>query len=255
MLTTLRHDRRTRRQVNFNLEALDDRLLLSAAVAGAVADTAGSKSAFIEHRHEVQAARHQATLHRMEARHEAKLDRIEAKFAKAAHPWPPALVTTTIIGGSTSASAKAAAASSTGATPATSATSAPILTTATSTGSSSSDSGSGSNSSGTLPSHVAAVLQSMYQEYESQGGSSSFTPGQPSDKLLQISGTSVEVSLKIASGSNFDTALSQLQSDGMQVSSSSSTYALIEGMLPIAELPAAAQIAASVTPVSPPMLS
>ena len=98
-------------------------------------------------------------------------------------------------------------------------------------------------------------LQSMYQEYESQGGSSSFTPGQPSDKLLQISGTSVEVSLKIASGSNFDTALSQLQSDGMQVSSSSSTYALIEGMLPIAELPAAAQIAASVTPVSPPMLS
>ncbi len=97
MLTTLRRDRRTCRQANFNLEALDDRLLLSAAAAGAAADIAGSKAAFIEHRHEVQAARHEAKLDRMEARHEAKLDRMEArheakldrseaKLARAAHP-------------------------------------------------------------------------------------------------------------------------------------------------------------------------
>jgi hypothetical protein len=108
----------------------------------------------------------------------------------------------------------------------------------------------GPGSSGTLPANVAAALQSLYQEYESQGGGARFTPSQPSDKLLQIRGTSVAVSLKLASGSNFDTALAQLQADGMEVGASSPIYGLIEGLLPIAELPAAAQVAASVAPAS-----
>jgi hypothetical protein len=104
---------------------------------------------------------------------------------------------------------------------------------------------------------VAAPLQVLYGEFQSSnydgGDSDDFTA--PTDKLLQISGSSVAVSLKIGSGTDFATALSQLQSDGMQVSTSDSTYALIEGMLPISELPAAAQVAASVTPVSPPLRS
>jgi hypothetical protein len=112
----------------------------------------------------------------------------------------------------------------------------------------------GPASSGPLPANVAAALQSLYQEYESQGGGDTFTPSQPSDKLLQISGTRVAVRLKLGSDSDFNTALAQIQSDGMQVSASSPTYGLIEGLLPIAELPAAAQVAASVTPVPPPVL-
>jgi hypothetical protein len=112
----------------------------------------------------------------------------------------------------------------------------------------------GPGSSGTLPANVVAALQSLYQEYESQGGGARFTPSQPSDKLLQISGTSVAVSLKLGAGSDFEAALAQLRSDGMQVSASSPTYGLIEGLLPIAVLPAAAQVAASVTTAPPPIL-
>ena len=74
----------------------------------------------------------------------------------------------------------------------------------------------------------------------------------PSDNLLQISGTSVMVNLKMASGGDFSTFLSQLQSDGLSVSTSSATYGLVDGMLPIADLPAVATVAASVTAVPPP---
>jgi hypothetical protein len=252
MFTALRRDRRTRRRANFDLESLDDRLVLSATATGAVAEAAGSKAAIIEHRQEVRAERHEAKLARMEAR--------EAKLARSADPMVP--VTPTLVGGSTVASAQAPAAASTqvpSATVTTGTSSSPkaLVLAPVTVGSSTSSSGAGttSSSSGTLPSNVSAALQSLYQEYESQGGGSSFTPSLPSDQLLQISGTSVVVSLKIGSSSNFSTALSQLQSDGLQVSSSSSTYDLIDGMLPIGELPAAAQIAASVTAVGPPQLA
>ena len=50
---------------------------------------------------------------------------------------------------------------------------------------------------------------------------------------------------------NFSTFLSQLQSDGLRVSTSSATYGLVDGMVPISDLPAMAQVAASVTPMSP----
>jgi hypothetical protein len=110
-------------------------------------------------------------------------------------------------------------------------------------------------SSGALPANISTVLQALYLEYKAEGGGSNFTPSLPTDRLLVISGTSVAVNLKIGSGTNFNTALAQLQSDGLQVGASSSTYDLIEGMLPIGELPVAAQIAASVTPVPPPQLS
>ncbi len=72
MLKTHRCDLRTRRQATFNLEALDDRLVLSAAAAGAVAG-------LHEHRLEVKIARHEARLDKLEARHEAKLAAKEAK--------------------------------------------------------------------------------------------------------------------------------------------------------------------------------
>jgi hypothetical protein len=261
MLATLRRDRRARRQAHFDLESLDDRLVLSAAAGGAAADAAGVKAAIIEHRREVRAARHEARLERLEARHEAKIARMEAHLKASASVNP------VIIGGPTSASAGTAASASAGtaASANTAASPAPSIPTATTTTGSSgtiASPGSGTttptsgstSSSGTWPSDVSVALQSLYQEYESQGHGSNFTPSLPSDKLLQISGTSVEVNLEIGSGTDFNTALSQLQSDGLQVSSSSSTYDQIDGMLPIADLPAAAQIAASVTGSPPPSM-
>ncbi len=261
MLTTFRRDRRNRRQANFDLESLDDRLVLSTVAPGGMAEAVGAKAAIIEHRHEVRVARHEAKLARMEARHEAKLARMEArheaKLARAA--MPATSMTPIVIGGPAAATASAPAATAASSTSGGSTTTAAAPPAVVTTGSGSTyptaggtDTGSGSNtgSTGPLPANVAAPLQTLYQEYESQG--SSFSPTASDDKLLQISGNSVEVSLKIASGTDFSTALSQLQSDGMQVSSSSASYDLVEGMLPIAELPAAAQIASSVTPVSPP---
>ncbi len=112
------------------------------------------------------------------------------------------------------------------------------------------------SSPGPLPASVAAALQDLYEEYEGRVGGGSFTPGESSDRLLVINGTSVGVAIKASSSADFNTLVSQLQSDGMQVSSSSATYGLVDGMLPIANLGTVAQLsgAASVTPMSPPML-
>ncbi len=270
MLNTLRRDRRNRRQASFNLETLDDRLVLSAAAAGAVAGVQ-------EHRIEVKIARHEAKLDRLEARHEAKLATKEATQeamisqlqARAASLTSVSInssgIVTVSASGSTSSTGTSASTSSATVTPtpvtptngslnpANYVPTSPATTTTTGTGTTTTTTGSSTTSPGPLPANVSAALQSLYQEYESAGGSS-FTPSQPSDRLLQISGDSVGVDLQMSSSGNFSTFLSQLQSDGLTVSASSATYGQVDGMVPISDLPAIAQVAASVTPMSPPVV-
>ena len=265
MLTTTRRDKRNRRQASLTLESLDERLVLSAAAAGAAAEAVSAKAEAVE-------ARHEAKLARGEARHEAKLARVdarhEAKLAAraAAHPTSSASVAIPITA-SASASATTATSASATASP-TAATAAPVsggtvtpnetrprpLPVPATISQTSSSGSTSQTSSSPLPSNVAGSLQSLYTEFEG-AGTGSFQPSQPNDALLQISGNNVEVSIKVGSGTDFATALAQLQSDGMQVSNSSSGYDLIQGMLPISELPAAAQIASSVTPISPPLMN
>jgi len=260
MLTTRKHDQRTRRQALFILESLDDRLVLSAGAGGAAAAEAagaiGSHAALVEQRHEARIARHEAKLERIHARHEARLERMAARHAAMMPMAGPVMPTIVGPAASTSSAPTAAPAASTtmtpAATPSTPGSSGninPIVPTTTPT-----PSPAPQSSPGPLPANVAAALQSLYTEFENAGGDT-FVPNQPIDQALQISGNSVEVSLKIGPGTDFNTALSQLQADGMQVSSSSATYALIDGMLPISELPAAAQIASSVNPVPKPILN
>ncbi len=264
MLNTLRRDRRTRRQASFNLEALDDRLVLSAAAAGAVAG-------LHEHRLEVRIARHEAKLDRLEARHEAKLATKEASQetmisqleAKAASLSPVTINSSGMVTVPGSASSTGVSASASTVTPAPVTTTSgslnpsgsvptsPVTTLPTGTGTTT---GSNTTSPGPLPADVSGALQSLYQEFEGSGSGSSFTPSQSSDKLLQISGDSVGVDLQMSPSGNFSTFLSQLQSDGLTVSTSSATYGQVDGMLPISDLPAIAQVAASVTPMSPPVL-
>jgi hypothetical protein len=93
----------------------------------------------------------------------------------------------------------------------------------------------------------------LFQEFEN-AGSGSFTPGQPSDRLLVISGDSVGVNIRVDSGGEFNSVLSQLQADGMQVKSTAATYAMVSGIVPISKLPAIAQLATSVTPMSSPVV-
>jgi hypothetical protein len=264
MLNTLRRDRRNRRPASFTLEALDDRIVLSAAAAGAVAGVQ-------EHRIEVQIARHEAKLDRLEARHEAKLATKEATQvtmisqlqARAASLTPVSINSSGMVtvSGSGSTSTSSTGASASGTTSPSTVIPSPPPTSSGSTNPSNyvptspgttTTTGSGTTSPGTLPANVSAALQSLYQEYESAGGSS-FTPSLSSDKLLLISGDSVGVDLQMSSSGNFSTFLSQLQSDGLTVSASSATYGQVDGMVPISDLPAIAQVAASVTPMSPPL--
>ena len=232
MLTTHRRDQRARRQAPFTLESLDDRLVLSAA-AGVAADAV--------------AARHEAKLERVAARHEAKLAARAAAHSMLADPVAIP-ITGNVLASASAPAASTAISSVIAATPSPSGGLIPVTPTTNPSPVTTTQS-----SPGPLPANVAAALQSLYNEYEG-AGSGSFKPSQPTDTLLQISGNNVEVSIKIRSGTAFSTALSQLQSDGMQVSSSSSTYGLVDGMLPISELSGAAQLASSVTPVSPPIM-
>jgi hypothetical protein len=272
MLNTLRRDQRTRRQAGFNLETLDDRLVLSVTAVGAVAGA--------EHRLEVKIARHEAKLDRLEARHEAKLATKEAKQeamisqlqAQAASLTAVRINSSGMVSVSApgSASANSTGVSASGATSSSTTTPTAVTTTngslnpanyvPTSPATTTTDSGtttttgSSTTSPGSLSANVSAALQSLYQEYESAGSGSSFTPSLPSDKLLQISGDSVGVDLQMSSSGNFSSFLSQLQSDGMTVSTSSATYGQVDGMVPISDLPTISQVAASVTPMAPPML-
>jgi hypothetical protein len=241
MLTTLRRDRRSRRQADLSLEPLDDRLVLSVAGGGAVAQAAGTKAALLEHRQEVQVAKH-------EAKHEAKQDAKLARVAVEATVVAPASTGASASRSASSAAAARAAVTTSNSTPRPSRQVPAAAVTTASTGT-----GTSTSSSSTLPANVAAALQSLYQEYVNAGGGSSFTPSQPSDNLLEISGASVGVNLKMGSTGDFNTFHSQLQSDGMQVTSSSAAYGLVDGMLPISELPAIAQAAASVTPMYRPV--
>ncbi len=264
---TNRRNQRNRREAMLTLESLDERLVLSATAAAAI----GPHAAAVEQRHEAMIARvevrHEAQVARVEVRHEARLARVEARhearLARMALPAVAApMIPATMTPAATTSTSASTPASPVGMTTTTTTTPAatmyattntPASTTATSSSSTSSSTNASTGSS-TLPSNVDANLQALYSEYESAGGGTDFKPSQASDKLLQISGTSVAVSLKINSPSSFSSAMSTLKAAGMQVTASSSTYGLIDGMLPIAKLPDAASVASSVNASPPPHL-
>ena len=115
-----------------------------------------------------------------------------------------------------------------------------------------------SNSPGTLPAnveHPTPVALCGSETYESAGASGAFRPTGLNG--LVINGTSVGIQVKADNSGDFSSFVTTLQSDGMQVLDSSSTYGLVEGMLPIGQLPAVAQLpqTLSITPMFNPILS
>jgi hypothetical protein len=112
------------------------------------------------------------------------------------------------------------------------------------------------NAPGTLPANVSVQLQSLYTQYEafeSSGGSGTFSP--TGVNALVINGTNVGIQVNDTNTGNFNTLISELESDGMQVLDSSATYGIVEGMLPIGQLPIAAQLpqTLSITPMLNPI--
>jgi hypothetical protein len=113
------------------------------------------------------------------------------------------------------------------------------------------------NASGMLPADVGAPLQSLYAQYEtyeSSGGAGPFSP--TGANLLVINGTDVGIQVKDTNTGDFNTLITELQGDGMRILDSDSTYGLVEGMLPIVQLPTVAQLTQtlSITPMSNPIL-
>jgi hypothetical protein len=284
MTTTLRSDRRIRRNATFNLEYLDDRIVLSAASVVAVAQahlaaevSAGNTKAAAKAT--ITLDRDEVRLAKVEAREEAKVARYDAKHHVVLAPPTP---TPTATGTSSSGATVSASATVTGtatasptpptavtgtptasptATPATASSTAtpasiatPAATTTVNVAATTTASSSSSSTTTTLPANLGAQLQVLYNEYESSGGSSSFTPTGV-DGIL-ISGDDVGINFQSSDTADFNSFLSQLQSDGLQVSTDSATYGIIDGMLPIAQLPTVAQISssASVTPLTLPKL-
>jgi len=255
MMTTLRRDRRTQRTVKFNLESLDDRIVPSAMGAGAAVAGhahahahAAERAHLIQQRHEARLARHEARLAAREARHEA---RMAAHAARHAATMPPVTVIPIMNSNSlASTNSGVTSAMATGTTTTPSATTSffplPFQTTnPTSTTGTTMPSNSTGGSTTPLPPNVGSQLQSLYQQFVNSGSSGDFTPtGLPG---IVISGSNVGINVHTSDPANFNAILAQLQSDGMQVTNSSPTYGLIEGMLPIAQLPTVAQISSDLS--------
>jgi hypothetical protein len=82
---------------------------------------------------------------------------------------------------------------------------------------------------------VLGTIYTQYINFETAGGTGTFTSSLSSRYYL--SGTSVGVSIRLSSSGNFSTLVSQLEEAGLQVSATSTQNLLVEGYLPIAELP------------------
>ncbi len=95
-----------------------------------------------------------------------------------------------------------------------------------------------------LPANFSAALRLLYREYEDQGG----------DSLLPIRGSRVAVRIKVAFPPALGAYLGDLRRDGLQIIRTVPAYGMAEGMLPVARLPAVAQLAAHVWPAPPPIM-
>jgi hypothetical protein len=248
MTTTLRRDRRTQRTAKFNLESLDDRIVPSAMGAEAAVE----RAALVHERQEVRIARHEAPVAQHQSQHGARLHRLEIKHSGMQPASSVAITTNASVSSSTPTSTVPT--STTGGSAPVSTTFSPLLQTtstggtspATTTSSTGSNANASTTSSTPLPPNASAPLQSLYQQYEafaSSGGSGTFSPTGVNGVV--IDGTNVGINFQIPNGADFSSILSQLQSDGLQVTASSATYGLIEGMVPIAQLPVVAEISSS----------
>jgi len=87
-----------------------------------------------------------------------------------------------------------------------------------------------------LPVNVNGVLNAIYQGFKNGDKPVSGGPGS-----VRIVGSNVGVSIRGNGQGDFSAFVDTLQNLGMEVASSSDAYWLVNGMLPISQLPTAAQ--------------
>jgi hypothetical protein len=109
-------------------------------------------------------------------------------------------------------------------------------------------------STGSLPANVSQPLQELYQQFQATSGDTFKVVGL---NFLIVNGTNVGVQVHGNGTGDFNALVATLQSDGMQVVDTDATSQLVEGMLPIAQLPTVAVLpqTLSITPMYKPMVT
>jgi hypothetical protein len=110
----------------------------------------------------------------------------------------------------------------------------------------------GSGSQNSLPANVAVTLDVIYDAYQQNPGQfPANLPATDGANLVVIQGSNVGIQVHDGNPTDFATLLTELESDGMQVTTSSAQFGTIVGMLPISQLPAVAELtdAPSVAPL------
>ena len=272
-MNILKQDRRRSRVRKASLEILDERIVPSSVQPGlaaaaevatvhASAESAGTTIAISQ----IQ-IRHENRMIRIEERHELKIERRDARLARlaelksAAHHFSAAVVVETpaaqaaAMASATARRARAASGSSqgngssstgsstlpTGIThPMTPVSTTPGTGSGTSGTGSGTSSGSGSTTSTPLPANVSSLLGTVYQEFQNGDLPTTAKPGQ-----VEIQGTNVGIQIRSTSPSNFSATVAAAESLGLQVTIISDTFDTVVGFLPIAQLPAVAQLTGS----------
>jgi len=236
--------RRTSTRTSLNLETLDER------IAPAHLGLAALHAQVAEHR--------AAILERLEARHQARLqhshhaNQVTSAFryapsSQAAHANAPAMSSQhrfqrAALGVNATLRASTASAASLVANPnsvsAPTTSLAPVVPIAPP----SPTAGSTTDLPTSLPANAGNVLNTIYQEYldfAKNGGTGTFVSSW--SPYVVIQGTDVRVDVHGDGSGNFGSLVSDLQNMGMQITATDSVTQTVEGMLPIAQLPSAAQ--------------
>jgi hypothetical protein len=114
--------------------------------------------------------------------------------------------------------------------------------------------GTGTGAQSIFPANISPTLGVIYTAYEQNpGGFPANLSGAAS--LVVIQGSNVGIQVHDNNPADFNQLMTELENAGMQVTSSSATYGLIVGMLPISQLPVVGTLpeAPSVTPLFRPL--
>jgi len=239
-----------RRQRNSQpiLESLDSRIVLSTIQPTVGAEVrAGVAIMQLQQRPEKlveqRIERHEKAIER----HELRLARLEARF-RAHHPASAAVTTGVQVGTSaplmvslnnfgTSSFSAPAVSSTPSSNPSTvmfnSSGGLPSSTAGAATGSTSQP----------LPPNASVTLDAIYAAF--QQDPSDFPANLPTANgadLVVIQGDNVGIQVHDGNPSDFNTLVTELQNAGMQITTSSATYGVVAGLLPIAELPSVAAL-------------
>ena len=268
-MNLLKQDRRRSVIRTLHLDYLDERIVPSAVQLNLA--MAADVSAAHTNVHATESAEASATadttlqIHRenriirLDERLEAAKDRREARLEKLAdaHRFSSAIIDETpaafaaaiararesahgsvssLSGTATSGSGSTSTGTTVTTTPVTPAPVTPIPVT-NPPGSGTGSTGTGTTTTNPLPDNVSVILDTAYEEYESGTLPTSTQPGQ-----VELQGSNVGVQIRVSNSADFSAMLAQAESLGLQVTTSSATYNMVDGFLPIAQLPAAAQL-------------